>query len=881
MVDKHGHAKEVPAVDVAAAKSQGWREEADAEHIGRVNDALKEDIYGGTGGKVVAGGMGLLRGATLGGSDLVGAALGMSDQVRDVRDVNPGISTVTNVIGAVAPTILSGGTAAPAGMVSKLGARIAESGGGTLARATLGGAFEGAAQNTGAYISDVALGDRDLSAEGFLGAAGSGALFGGGATAALKLSSKALAAAKGLFPAKAVADIGDTFGGGETPSIGIADEPAIRSKVPSLTADAHEVPLSSQFAHGDGMKQAADDAMSQASDTLGQHMGDTDEMLATAWRKVEQAKQIEDMRFGNYKGYQTPEADLGQKISRIEQMDAAPTKAAFKEPAAPAMDSAGIGRGAQPGELGGATLEEQLAQTHARMNGGESFQGIGEGARLDVETQKLADAAEGMSRSHEELKALLAGEHEAKFVGAESIDDKIKRAMEELAPLRQGIPSHVTPEAVPLDINAALKASLVKHAEDPMSDIGQKIDVLGRHEEAHAKLVDALGPEAPPSAQARAQAWHEKLDQQLSKQDAQIGLGVSDFNGAIEPEKAIGAESAVGKAKGVLGMAADVATAAHLIHQLGIPGVPDPSAIPVIGPVLGVYLKARAMMMVAKRMGMKIPATAEAVIAGKAAQTQQRIQEAVKQALDVGSKATNAAASKVAQPAAILSHVLFADKSPRVTPPDQRHLNEDEKNLADRREELARAMQPGAVEAAIRQQVRASDPALVAAISDATQRKLQYLNSIVPKPPVLPGMMAGAVAEWHPAPGQTLSFARSMQAADDPASVFETLASGKQPTFEATEALRNVYPRLFEQAQQQVLMRAQDQTKPLPYARRVTLSVLFRVPLDGTMQPGYASAMAASYQAPQGQPQGSAPPSPGMTGDVTLGARSANRLDQR
>ena len=69
--------------------------------------------------------------------------------------------------------------------------------------------------------------------------------------------------------------------------------------------------------------------------------------------------------------------------------------------------------------------------------------------------------------------------------------------------------------------------------------------------------------------------------------------------------------------------------------------------------------------------------------------------------------------------------------------------------------------------------------------------------------------------------------------------------------------------------------------KPLPYAKRIQLSVLFQVPLDGTMAPGYLAAIAAPSQAPQGQPQGSAPPMSAMTADVTLGARTATGLDTR
>ena len=65
-----------------------------------------------------------------------------------------------------------------------MGERIAQVGEGASAWRKIGGAREGrgsrgAAQTGGQYLSSVALGDRDPSAEAFMAEAGKGALLGG------------------------------------------------------------------------------------------------------------------------------------------------------------------------------------------------------------------------------------------------------------------------------------------------------------------------------------------------------------------------------------------------------------------------------------------------------------------------------------------------------------------------------------------------------------------------------------------------------------------------------------------------------------------------------------------------------------------------------
>lgn len=224
-LSKDGHAIDVPADEAAPYIVKGYTAEQPAARADRIAGEQADERDPGA---VAAGALGALRGLTFGGSDAVvrgvGAATGDNsgaEQLADIRDRHGVASTIGNVIGQIGPAIATGGASlegeagllarTPAGFISRIGSKVAglgeAEGVGALAKAgyTAGGAaVEGAAQNAGAYISDVALGDKDLSADGFVGAMGKGAFYGGVAGGALSLSASGLQAARRLLPSAEV-----------------------------------------------------------------------------------------------------------------------------------------------------------------------------------------------------------------------------------------------------------------------------------------------------------------------------------------------------------------------------------------------------------------------------------------------------------------------------------------------------------------------------------------------------------------------------------------------------------------------------------------------------------------------------------------------------
>lgn len=165
------------------------------------------------GQQAISAAEGAARGATLGLSD-VAATKVLGDDYRKAADerrkVNPLTAGGSEIVGAVAPALLSGGETAiasgarltPAALTARAGNAVERgvmagaralgyTGESTIARmgaraAALGaqGAVEGAAYGAGKAVSDAALEGTDLTAEKVLSGMGHGALFGGATGAA-------------------------------------------------------------------------------------------------------------------------------------------------------------------------------------------------------------------------------------------------------------------------------------------------------------------------------------------------------------------------------------------------------------------------------------------------------------------------------------------------------------------------------------------------------------------------------------------------------------------------------------------------------------------------------------------------------------------------
>lgn len=175
-------------------KLLGYKEESVSEANARAIEAANEEYYSSTNQQIQtaieAGG----RGLTLGATDYLFG----DEESAARRQYNPGLSTGFEIAGALAPLVLSGGTAAPAeagtlASVARLaptslisrGARAAVGAGeGTGAlRSVMAGALEGGIMGGAAEVNRAYLDGDPITAESVLHGIGWGAVYGGGFTA--------------------------------------------------------------------------------------------------------------------------------------------------------------------------------------------------------------------------------------------------------------------------------------------------------------------------------------------------------------------------------------------------------------------------------------------------------------------------------------------------------------------------------------------------------------------------------------------------------------------------------------------------------------------------------------------------------------------------
>lgn len=101
------------------------------------------------------------------------------------------------------------------------------------------------------------------------------------------------------------------------------------------------------------------------------------------------------------------------------------------------------------------------------------------------------------------------------------------------------------------------------------------------------------------------------------------------------------------------------------------------------------------------------------------------------------------------------------------------------------------------------------------------------------------------------------SFLRTLRAVQDPSTVLEDLENGTL-TLEGVDALRNVYPRMYDSLVMSVFEQLAEAEKPVPYEHRVRLGILLGQPTDPSLEPDFIATMQEAVTRP---PQDEQPPS--------------------
>lgn len=474
-----------------------------------------------------------------------------------------------------------------------------------------------------------------------------------------------------------------------------------------------------------------------------------------------------------------------------------------------------------------------------------------------------------------------------------------------------------------------------------VEDVAVMAPAVHRLEKAATELTEALGPEAPAAAQAHAKAFRDAEDTATQKSVSRAARAADDHastqeraqaddlvNGpsareravaaakrqraeaeaayqraqVAEAEASIGAKQAkraasearknlppppaaapaqAGKSLGgrIVSGAHAIGYAAELGSDVGIPGIPRPHDIPVIGPLLSAYLKYRAFRAAAGRFMGRIPATAETKAAELAARTRDGIARSMDRSLGLIERNPTAVRTALTLGAVraseALSKRLIDDGHPDA--PDGASVSQ---LAAVRMREVASAVaNPTLISDMVRQQTRnVVDPDLITALENHLTAMFAHLNDTAPKGPP-PNPLAKQ--DWKPPAAAALQWGQRLAVAQRPQVAFDLLEAGKL-TPSAADTLRICYQKLFAEAQARLAQRAADLKNPVPYRQLMQAGLLFDTPTHASLDPENATVLQQAHVAPpQPAPQPTAPPVPGVAAPTNVNALYQTTADRR
>jgi hypothetical protein len=941
MVDSNGRVVAVPEEQLADAVAAGYRAESEAGEVNRLAGEVREETYGGIAGGTAAVGAGILRGATLGLSDMAAGALGGGEELSALKEVNPTLSTVSEIGGGIAASFAAPGSVlarTPAGMLARAAntatgaARATTSGAKALAaQAAITGA-ESAAQNVGSYLGSVALGDRKLTAEGIGGALGTGFAFGAaGGAAALGLE-KGTIAARRMF--SSVMDGGDDaaaraagewerrskdLGDGNQANIEEArrrvDE-AVRgretARLDQQRAGAHLDEERLLAARTRGEAPIPDEAIPPVGADVPTPAGPDPVRLKALADEADEAgrafrARVEAMeRRAAAGGFDVDDA-AGAAGRAVRDVEGAPVLARAADDGVPAPAPAAAAEDADD------DLMAALLGTKKGIDQGASLRQVGAGAPpvAAVPDDPLMRALMGTKAGLDEGATL------------SQLGARTKRGAEPIAPPSQQAISDL--DAFTLDA-ARYEKAVAELAEELGEGAApatrEAAEALRKAEtDAERQLFDrtanrlddaaddparALPPEPPigeaegpvrlaPTERVR-YAKERKLEAtaavgraRVAETEARTGLRAAQERGREIGQAAdtIGLSapgSVPGGGGGVAGRAADIGAALEVAGMLGIQ-TPSVANIPVIGPVASLYLKYRALKGGADRLMGRVPATGNARAAAMASATRDKAARAVDHMLGAVERKAGAirTAIAVAGPRLVeaVRERIFDDGEPA---PDK-GAGLQEHVAARSREIAALAADDALIAKQVRREMRdVDDPDLVSAAIEFRTAQIDYLEKVRPKAPPPSPFRREA---WKPDKASATDFARRYAVAMDPVVALEQIEQ-RSLTPEAAESFRAVYPLMFAQTQQRLLEQATKLQTTLPRAQLMRMSILFGLPLDESLAPEALARTQATFATPV-EPAGPAgpagapptPPAPSIAGPTDLASAYQTASDRR
>jgi len=767
------------------------------------------------GQQVIAGAEGVVRGATLGGSDwilnkLMGDAYSAGATRR--REANPTLTTATEIVGGVAPILATGGGGAaatgargaltgaarytPAALAARAGHAVGHAVGATrlgkVGALAAEGIVEGTAFGVGEAISEASLGNTDLTAQALLAGAGHGALFGGVVGGGLGVAASAVGKASGAARR--------AFDGG----------------LPSLRKLAGE-------AGGESLESAAQqlkrESMVKATGARG-----------TDIRNLGTQAKVDAM------GDVLSEYRLKDGRAIVETLDSV-------DDVLPKLQQAEREVGEVIGDL--------------RRKASEAVKDLPIAKRIDrVQVQEAIDRIDDQVLNPLRMSGSRSQRAKAKMIESEFLGTMRKRveegrgySIDELVQLRREVDEVVYPPKAP----GQGIAVAAKHADE----LGKANRILEDFITTETdNVLSATGSAELQGAYLKAkQTWGvlrdarkmaEKADLQnlgnrwASPSDYYVG-GVGATIGAM----------AAGPVGGLVGGA--------------------------VGSMVNKVVRERGRSTVARiaERFAGVDAKIETKLSQYIARTSKDpVLDVAAAALVAGGKAAKRATKGGVITGEKAAHRVDANKAREAKTQQFGATSTARRATYERHTDTIREIttNPAAAQRRLEQTIDGLSPAVAIAVGATMMRGAEYLAGKAPAGAVKENSLTPHLERPFVSDTEVARYFDAVGVVQDPLSVLDHLEDG---TLNRThvEALRTVYPDLYGRVQEIALRELADTTAPPSYSSTLQLSLLLDLPGHYTLEPEFIRTMQASFTQEQEQPRAAAR-APNLAGKVAAGTEA-------
>jgi hypothetical protein len=889
LVNQDGEVVKVAADDAQSLVDSGYLAASEKQ----VHDARLQEKHGSFGQQVATGAEAAGEALTLGGSDYLERALGVSpEDIAGREEANPTVHAVGTVAGTVAPLVLSGGTSALAegaqltapSLVARLGTAVRGGAEAALPAATstlgrmatrgvasaLGAATEGAFYGVGQVVHEKALGNPNLTAQQALSEVGLSAALGGGLgfglgaaevglPALLTKAKEAVSAGFGKAEAglKSLYRAGEgvTGTGGDTAAFMVEHSlelSGLEQALPGIREDvANATPEMAEWLTRNGTRlEGLEKAFPGTTRTLARTSPEMAEELATNWPKiVTDPKARIRMATNVREGMQGTLDSVNAVLKRVNTHFAAAEEEALL---AGADGGAAMEAYAKATDAVGKAASAMRAEPELHANGyAATLEKVHEGLVRDVEASgSPVEAFRRLKTLRQQLKETIVWQK-----GAPALQDVTRRNTNNaLLDLYHSVGDTLKDEAV-FGAQAARKAALDEAQSEWLKLTGKNGAFRKAFLEADGTVgakrvnswVNALGTD--PGLKA-AEAWgqlHEAAKRVVREAEASAQhLPTANFD--AEALNALHEKTA-----GMVQEAREAGAAGASMKYLQNGGVGIPNSGPVVPGVVrhaetaAGYLPGplRGAVKATVNLGKKLTSvsTGVAVLAGL-----QRAGTAVSRQVD-------RAAAALVRGGEVASHLGAA-----------RGAREVHASFEARAAQLQRlAATPEAMEETLQKAaagLHPHAPDTAQALQLAQTRALSMLLAALPKPEKQ-GPMGPTL---KPTVEAVAKFNRLDSALEKPLSLLHHAANGTL-TPDRVAAVRQAYPELYQHMVEAVLTAAAGHKASPPYRNRLMLGTLLGQPVDATASGKAIAGNQAVYARPSARPDAMA--GPGAMGRTT------------